>query len=311
MTMTNKEINNKSEFKTKYDCLLIKVNNALSTIIVEKEGPANTIYKAMNYSLMAGGKRLRPVLMLAVCEMLEGDVEDIMPYACGLEMIHTYSLVHDDLPAMDNDDYRRGKLTNHKVFGYATAILAGDALLNYSFEYMLAAILDKSRVKNYSLESGIKAIAYIARAAGVNGMIGGQIADIESEGKKITYEELEYIHNHKTGALIRASVMIPAILAQLDDDRKKALENYSSNIGLAFQVKDDILDSEGEFGLLGKSVGKDMNSAKSTFVSFHGIDNSRRILKTLVENATESLEIFGEKASFLKELAAYIAERKH
>jgi len=305
------EVKSTEMFKVKYDYLLKKINDALSTIITEKDSPENIIYKAMNYSLMAGGKRLRPVLLLAVSEMLDIDLEEVMPYACALEMIHTYSLIHDDLPAMDNDDYRRGVLTNHKVFGEATAILAGDALLNYAFEHMLDCLMDKSRNKSYSLEDGVKAVSYIAKAAGVNGMIGGQVVDIESEGKEITLEQLEYIHKHKTGALIKASVMVPAILFSLDEDKKNALERYSSSIGLAFQVKDDILDAEGDFKLLGKSTGKDASSGKSTFVSMYGLENSREILNKLIKDAVESLQIFGEKAFFLKNLAAYIAERKN
>ncbi len=298
-------------FKTKYDYLLKKVNDVLSTLITEKESPENTIYKAMNYSLMAGGKRLRPVLLLAVSEMLEIDFEEVMPYACALEMIHTYSLIHDDLPAMDNDDYRRGMLTNHKVFGEATAILAGDALLNYAYEYILDWLMDESKKKTYSLAAGVKAMSYIAKAAGINGMIGGQIVDIESEDKEITVELLEYIHKHKTGALIKASVMVPAILTSLDDEKRNALERYSSNIGLAFQVKDDILDAEGDFKLLGKTTGKDASSGKSTFVSMYGIEKSREILSELISDAVDSLQLFGDKAIFLKELAVYIAERKN
>lgn len=302
---------NSKKFKIKYDYFLKKINDTLSALVTEKDSPENTIYRAMNYSLMAGGKRLRPVLLLAVSEMLGINLDQVMPYACALEMIHTYSLIHDDLPAMDNDDYRRGILTNHKVFGDATAILAGDALLNYAFEYMLECVIDKSRKRSYSLEAGVKAISYIAKAAGVNGMIGGQIVDIESEGKEITCEQLEYIHKHKTGALIKASVMVPAILALLDEEKKKVLEKYSSNIGLAFQVKDDILDAEGDFKLLGKSTGKDARIGKSTFVSFYGIEDSREILYKLIREAVDSLQIFEEKAFFLKELAIYIAERKN
>jgi len=309
--MISDQPHNNVEFKIKYKYFFDKVNKALSGLIDENGSLEKTIYGAMNYSLMAGGKRLRPILSLAVCEMLDGNLDEVMPYACALEMIHTYSLIHDDLPAMDNDDYRRGRLTNHKVFGEAKAILAGDALLNYAFEYMLECALDIKSVKNYNLEDNVKAISYIAKAAGVNGMIGGQVIDIESEGIQVTNEHLEYMHKHKTGALIRAAVMIPAILSESDDEKKKALEKYSANIGLAFQVKDDILDSEGDFKLMGKGIGKDANVGKSTFVSFYGINTSLEILRKLIQDALDSLQIFGAKACFLKGLAAYIAEREN
>lgn len=305
---------NAIEFKTKYDYYLNMVNTALTGLIIEKDSPEKSIYKAMNYSLMAGGKRLRPILTLAIGELLDASLDEIMPYCLAIEMIHTYSLIHDDLPSMDNDDYRRGRLTNHKVFGQAKAILAGDALLNYAFEYMLQNALnmqtDKSEDKKYNIEANVKAMSFIAQASGVNGMIGGQVVDIESEGIEITQKQLEYIHKKKTGALIKAAIMVPAILEKVDNTKKRALERYSANIGLAFQVKDDILDLEGDFKLLGKDIGKDENISKSTYISLYGIDVSREILRELIDGAVESLEIFDGNTCFLKDLAHYIAERE-
>ncbi|HOJ09101.1 MAG TPA: polyprenyl synthetase family protein [Clostridiales bacterium] len=312
---------NKTQFTIKYNSLLDQINSSLSEIIVKKETPEKSIYKAMNYSLMAGGKRLRPVLSLAVCEMLGGNLNEVMPYACAIEMIHTYSLIHDDLPAMDNDDYRRGRLTNHKVFGEARAILAGDALLNYAFENMLTNASKSNLDKNstlccktsscYRLEAVVMAMSYIAEAAGVSGMIGGQVIDIESEGIEVSSELLEYMHKCKTGALIRAAVMVPAILVELDDEGKGDLEKYSEKIGLAFQIKDDILDREGSFESMGKKTGKDSGIGKSTFVTLYGLDNSKAIMHDLISDAEEALKRFGPKADFLKSLAYYIIEREN
>ena len=299
------------EIKGAIQTLREELNKYLHDYMEGKGSYNKRVYEAMQYSLDAGGKRIRPLLFLLTYKLYKADCSEVMDIAAAIEMIHTYSLIHDDLPAMDNDDYRRGRLTNHKVFGEAKAILAGDALLNYAFEYMLECALDIKSVKNYNLEANVKAISYIAKAAGVNGMIGGQVIDIESEGIQVTNEHLEYMHKHKTGALIRAAVMIPAILSESDDEKKKALEKYSANIGLAFQVKDDILDSEGDFKLMGKGIGKDANVGKSTFVSFYGINTSLEILRKLIQDALDSLQIFGAKACFLKGLAAYIAEREN
>mgnify|MGYP000690320166 CR=1 FL=1 len=328
------KFSNKHEFNIKYNSWLELINDALRRVIVEKESPEKSIYQAMNYSLMAGGKRIRPVLSLAVCEMLGGDITKIIPYACSIELIHTYSLIHDDLPAMDNDDYRRGKLTNHKVYGEAIAVLAGDALLTYAFEMMTDSVL-KNADYNYNdgvynrvydrknnrtdnridirlnnLESGIKAINYIAKASGVTGMIGGQVVDLESESVLITGDLLEYMHKCKTGAIIKASVMISAIIMELDKKKIDSLERYSEKIGLAFQIKDDILDVEGNPESLGKKTGKDAFSRKSTFVTLYGLKEAELMLKNLIDEAVEALDIFGDKADFLKSLAYYIGERE-
>jgi len=289
------------------------VNKALDNYVVEKETPESNIYKAMRYSLMAGGKRLRPVLALAVCELLDGDIEEVMPYACAIEMIHTYSLIHDDLPAMDDDDYRRGRLTNHKVFGEAMAILAGDALLNFAFEIATeAAYLNAMDKKgSQAIINRIKAINIISRASGASGMIGGQVVDLESEGREISSSLLEYMHRCKTGALIKAPVMVAAVLCNASEDDINCLERFADNIGLAFQIKDDILDVEGNIEDLGKATGGDAARKKSTFVTVYGLEESKRLLHVKTKNAIDSLGKFGSKASFLIELANYLVTRKN
>jgi geranylgeranyl diphosphate synthase type II len=236
--------------------------------------------------------------------MLGGDLEAILPYACSIELIHTYSLIHDDLPCMDNDDYRRGKLTNHKVFGEAMAVLAGDALLNLAFEIMSAEAAND----NIDCHLHAKTAAMIAGAAGARGMIGGQVIDMESEGKKISYEQLCKMHEMKTGALLKASILAPAELFNAPPEVRNALDRYSRNIGLAFQIKDDILDFEGDSVLVGKSVGSDEKNKKSTFVTIMGIKKTKDLLKVSVEHAVEALKPLTNN-DFLIKTAAYIAER--
>lgn len=294
-------------FKDKLNTLVEKVNAALEELIVEKQTQEATLYKAMKYSIDAGGKRLRPVLALAVSELLGGDERDIMPYACALEMVHTYSLIHDDLPAMDNDDYRRGRLTNHKVYGEAMAILAGDALLNNAFEVMIEDMVENPE----NMTAKAKAMQIIAKAAGATGMIGGQVVDMESEGKFIPAEVLEYMHQCKTGALIKASILSAAALCQASADDFKRLEIYAENIGLAFQIKDDILDVEGNQELLGKPVGSDAVNEKSTFVSLYGLEKSKEMLSAITKEAIQSIQSFGEKAEFLTALAEYLVSRQN
>lgn len=293
------------DFKTGFERLTTLVNNALEDYAEVKDTPEAVIYKAVKYSLMAGGKRLRPVLALAVAELLGGDEKDILPYACAIEMIHTYSLIHDDLPAMDNDDYRRGIPTNHKVFGEAVAVLAGDALLNRGFEVMLGHTL----AKGDRLAQRLRAMDAIAEAAGMKGMIGGQVVDLESEGRSISAETLEYMHRNKTGALIKAPVLSAAILCGADSREYEALEEYASCIGLAFQIKDDIMDVEGSFEDMGKAVGSDAANGKSTFITIYGMDESQKMLAATVKKAIDALDIFGTRAAFLKELAEYIEKR--
>ncbi len=294
------------EFKARFSKWTETVNTALESYIVLKDVPESIIYNAMKYSISAGGKRLRPVLALAAGEMLGGDEKDTLPYACAIEMIHTYSLIHDDLPAMDNDDFRRGKPTNHKVYGEAMAILAGDALLNKAFELMLQYTLSR----NDKLPERIKTMEIIARASGTAGMIGGQVVDLEAEGRKISGDRLEYMHKCKTGALLKAPVLAAAALCGAGTAETGSLEEYAGKIGLAFQIKDDIMDVEGSLEDMGKASGSDAAKEKATFVSLYGIEKSKNMLKDTITGAVEALDAFGTKAFFLKELAYYIQSRK-
>jgi len=296
---------NRMNFKDQLEEYVVLVNEYLDKYVVEKDLPEKSIYSAMRYSLLAGGKRLRPVLSLAVCDMLGGRREDVLPFACAVEMIHTYSLIHDDLPAMDNDDYRRGRLTNHKVYGEALAILAGDGLLNLAFELLLESILKS----NENRDLKIRAAAIIAKASGVKGMIAGQVIDLESENKKIPSDILDRMHRCKTGALIKAPVVSSAVLCGADEDSVKKLECFAQNLGLAFQIKDDILDVEGSLEKLGKKTGSDAQNEKSTYVSLYGLENSKNMLNEITEKAVIILKDFGEKAVFLEELAKYLVNR--
>jgi len=276
-----------------------KVEEAL-----DRSLPAEKIYEAMRYSLMAGGKRLRPILSLATCELAGGTIEMAMPTACALEMIHTMSLIHDDLPAMDNDDYRRGKLTNHKVFGEDVAILAGDGLLAYAFEHIA------TETKGVDPLRLLRVVALVGRAVGAAGLVGGQVVDLDSEGKKdINIETLNFIHNHKTAALLEASVISGAILAGASEAVIEALLRYAKNIGLAFQIVDDILDITSTAEELGKSVGKDLKAEKATYPSFWGIDESRTQAQRLIQSAKAEVAEFGEKARPLTAIADFIISR--
>ncbi|NEP59766.1 MAG: polyprenyl synthetase family protein [Symploca sp. SIO2G7] len=262
------------------------------------------IYEAMRYSLLAKGKRLRPILCLATCELIDGTVEMAMPTACALEMIHTMSLIHDDMPAMDNDDYRRGQLTNHKVYGEDIAILAGDGLLSYAFEYVAVA------TQNVPAQRLLQVIARLAKAVGASGLVGGQVVDLESEGKlDIPEETLNFIHTHKTGALLEASVVCGAILAGATEADIERLSCYAQNIGLAFQIVDDILDITATQEELGKTVGKDLQAQKVTYPSLWGLEVSKAKAKQLVATAKAQLEPFGEKAVPLIALADFITTR--
>ena len=278
------------------------INRALRGYTEHENNPQSLIYEAMNYSLFAGGKRIRPVIMLLVCDMLSGDENEVMPFACAMEMIHTYSLIHDDLPAMDNDDYRRGKLTNHKKYGEAIAILAGDALLNKAFETVTSAVYkDSSRA--------IKAMSVLSKSSGTEGMIGGQTVDIESEGKKISPDELLYLHSLKTGAIIRSSGVIGAIMAGAGDDEIKAVDEYCKNFGIAFQIQDDLLDILGNEDILGKATGSDSANEKTTFVTLYGIEESKKAVDSYTEKACSALDVFGSKAQQLKALAYLLVNR--
>lgn len=293
----------KSDFKNKG----IAINQQLAEVFQKNMDTPEVIIEAMKYSLFAGGKRLRPVLMTETCRALRGDVAVIMPLALGMEMIHTYSLIHDDLPAMDNDDLRRGKPTNHKVFGEAMAILAGDALLNYAVETMLQGTqgLDGEMLTNY-----LAAMRIIMGAAGISGMIGGQVADILSEERVISLEEMDYIHMHKTGALLEACVQSGCLIAGAEPATQGRLISYSQRIGLAFQIVDDILDIEGNEADLGKPIGSDEKNHKSTFVSLYGLDASKLKVAELEKEALEMLKPIGVNTGFLEDLASYICHRQ-
>jgi geranylgeranyl diphosphate synthase type II len=264
------------------------------------------IYESMRYSLMAGGKRLRPILTLAACELLGGDRATAMPTACAMEMVHTMSLIHDDLPAMDNDDFRRGKLTNHKVYGDDIAILAGDALLAYAFEYIAA------QTKAVPAEWILKVVAHLGHAVAATGLVGGQVVDLECEGKPdVTSETLTFIHIHKTAALLESCVICGALLAGANDTDIKRLSTYANNIGLAFQIIDDILDITATSEELGKTAGKDLAAQKVTYPSLWGIEASQQKAQDLVIEAKEQLTSYGDTALPLMAIADYITSRKN
>ena len=258
--------------------------------------------ESMEYSLMAGGKRLRPILVMAAADAVGARGTDFVQAACGIEMIHTYSLIHDDLPAMDNDDYRRGKLTNHKVFGEALAILAGDALLTQAFEVIL-------RQQGVPAQVLLEVLREMSIAAGPNGMVGGQVIDMLSEGKRISMEELRKMHMGKTGALFRAAIRSGAILGGASEAQLAALTTYADCFGLAFQITDDILDVVGDEAVIGKPVGSDKRNEKSTYVTLTSLDEAKKLAADTVQQALEALEIFGDEAKFLRDLVKMLLER--
>lgn len=276
----------------------------LQELLPESDCYPEVIHEAMRYSIFAGGKRIRPVLCMAACEAVCGNREIALDAACALECMHTYSLIHDDLPGMDNDDYRRGKLTNHKVFGEGMAILAGDALLNYAFEIL--ANLDDG--KNSALI--LQIIREIAKASGEAGMIGGQVVDILSEQKAPNLELLQYIHTHKTGALIVASVRVGAMLGGADQTQLEALTIYAHQLGLAFQITDDILDVIGDSNKIGKPVGSDEKNQKATYPTLFGLEQSQQMAKNAVDAAISALSSMGNDADWLRQLALYLLNRE-
>ncbi|HJV36530.1 farnesyl diphosphate synthase [Geomonas sp.] len=281
------------------------VDQALEGVLPAATELPASLHASMRYSVFAGGKRVRPVLMLAACDAVGGELEKAIPAACAMEMIHTYSLIHDDLPAMDDDDFRRGNPTNHKVYGEATAILAGDALLTEAFILL-------SKEDGGDPAARIKVIQEIATASGSRGMVGGQVVDMESEGKpeQIDIATLSYIHTHKTGALIRASVRAGAILGGADEERLASLTRYAEAIGLAFQIADDILDVEGTTEELGKDAGSDEARGKATYPALVGLEASKARAQELVDMALEALAGFDERAEPLRAIASYIVKRK-
>jgi geranylgeranyl diphosphate synthase type II len=281
------------------------VDKALEDCIPEPGGLAGEVIEAMQYSLFAGGKRIRPILCIAGAEAIGGSAQDVLGIGCAIELIHSYSLIHDDLPAMDDDDFRRGKPTNHKVFGEAVAILAGDGLLTLAFNLMARFGLEKPAEKDVIL----RVIDLIASAAGCKGMVGGQVVDITYEGKKPDPTVVEYIHRHKTGALIAASVTSGTILAGGGEEEIRSANRYGQEIGLAFQIADDILNVEGDEDVLGKGTGGDQERGKITYPLAHGIPESKHIQNQLIDQAIGFLDTFDDRADPLREIARYIIRR--
>jgi geranylgeranyl diphosphate synthase type II len=293
----------KTSFKQYLENQQKKIDKTLREILPPLNTFPEKLHEAMYYPLFAGGKRLRPILMTASCDAVGGESDRYLPVACAIELIHTYSLVHDDLPSMDNDDYRRGQLTAHKKFGEAVAILAGDALLTEAF-YIMASFSDDPALFCRMIEE-------LSLAAGSRGMVGGQVFDLALEGKEeVTVDMLEKLHRHKTGALMTASVSIGAMAGKATKQQFESLKVYGQKVGLAFQVTDDILDIEGNQAELGKSVGKDRAAFKKTFPDVIGLAEAKKIQKALIESALESLALFDDRADPLREIARYCIERK-
>jgi geranylgeranyl diphosphate synthase type II len=281
------------------------VEEALEHFIPPASSEPHSLHQSVRYSLFCGGKRLRPLLTIAGAEIVGGNPQHVLPLACAVECIHTFSLIHDDLPAIDNDDLRRGHLTNHKVYGEAIAILSGDALLALSFELIGKCSL------NVPADRVIRVLQMIAHATGTNGMVGGQVVDIESEGKDdLDLETVKWIHGRKTGALLTASLIGGAILAGADGEQEQALTVYGENIGLAFQITDDLLDIYGDAAKLGKPVGSDLKNDKATYPKVLGLETSQRLANEAHDTGVAALSLFGDKAEPLKSLAKYIIGRE-
>lgn len=298
------------EFKEKLKNYQDIINKELEKYLRKNNCPEEKLNESMEYSLMAGGKRLRPILVLATYQLFKTDIDKCMPYAVAIEMIHNFSLIHDDLPGIDNDDFRHGKPTNHKKFNESTAILAGDGLLNGAYivisEDLKNAKIDKT--ENNELKNKIQIFNEFSNA--VDRMISGEYVDTEFEGKPISEQYLEYIHTNKTGALLKLCVRMGAILADCQEQDIEKLSEYAEKIGLAFQIKDDILSEEGDEKILGKPVGNDNAAGKCTYVSKYGLEKAKEILEKITNEAVEIIEIYGEKAEFLKEIALYIKDRE-
>lgn len=285
------------------------INKELDRLVPVEENPQKNIYEAMRYSLLAGGKRIRPVLTLACADILEVSRTFVMPFACALEMIHTYSLIHDDLPAMDNDDLRRGRLTCHKQFNEALAILAGDALLNRAFEVMAQACVGMAPSEK---EKGVRMLSAVGKMAGSDGMIGGQVVDLESEGKPVTEDMVRYMYSLKTGCLLKAPALIAVSAAGAEDSESaRRLLHYMETIGLAFQIKDDILDVEGDAAVLGKATGQDKKEQKSSMAAVMGLPYCKELLQELTRQALEDADYFGQRGLFLREMALYLLAREN
>lgn len=285
-----------------------RIDAALDRFLPRETELPHSVHKAMRYSVFAGGKRVRPILMLAACQAVGGETARAIPAACAMEMIHTYSLIHDDLPAMDDDDFRRGNPTNHKVFGEAIAILAGDALLTEAFK-----LASDPRFAEGCDPSGLLAVIHeIASCAGSCGMVGGQVIDMESEGRQdIDLATVQYIHTHKTGALIKASVVAGALLGGAAGERLAGITRYGEAAGLAFQIADDILDIEGTTEEIGKDAGSDQARGKATYPAVMGLAAAKEEARSMMDEALEALEIFGAEADPLREIARYIVRRRN
>ena len=287
--------------------LLSQVEESLRSYVKSDIPLHDELFASMAYSLTAGGKRLRPMLLLSFCSLCGGSVQAAMPYACALEMIHTYSLIHDDLPCMDNDDLRRGKPTNHKVYGEGLAVIAGDALQALAFDVMLRP----EAVEAVGADRAARAAGILAGACGAFGMCGGQAIDLAAEGKKIPVETLREMDREKTGALIMAAARMGCALAGADEKETRAAEEYAACIGLAFQIVDDLLDVCGDTGQLGKATGSDAANEKSTYVSLLGVEKARSLVQELTEQAQKAISLFGEKAGTLAALAQALASRSN
>ncbi len=297
------------DFKVKYNQYLEIIESKIEECLKVPDLPQREVFEAMRYAVTGGGKRIRPVLTLAVAELCCADTEDAVRLALSVECVHNYSLIHDDLPCMDDDDLRRGRATCHKVYGESAALLAGDGLLNMAFE-----ILSGEGFSSMSACDRLRATRILSSASGAYGMIGGQMIDLKNENRTdVSLDELIYMHGGKTGALIKAAAVCGAICAGIDDDdeRISAIETYASKLGLAFQIKDDILDVIGDEGLLGKPVGSDEKSGKNTFVTLLGREEADEHLRCLTSEAKQALSIFGDRAGFLVELADYLLERSY
>ena len=295
----------KMDFKKELSKYQEKVNKELEKYIRKQECPEKVLNQAMEYSLMAGGKRLRPILMLEIYQIFKQDFAECMPYAIAMEMIHNFSLIHDDLPGIDNDDFRHGKQTNHKKFNEATAILAGDSLLNGAYQVIAQNILEETDYKQQKQ----KILAFKELADATDRMIAGEYVDTEFEGKPISSDYLEYMHKNKTGALLRASARIGAIMANASDEELQKITKYAEIIGLTFQIKDDILSVVGDESVLGKPVGNDEKRGKSTYVTKYGLEQAQKMLEELTKEAIEIAQKYNERGEFLKELALYIQTR--
>ncbi len=290
----------KAELKERME----EIDRHLDRLLPKETEYPDIIFKAMRYSVFAGGKRLRPILVLETCKMLGGDVQEAMDYACALEMIHTYSLIHDDLPALDNDNFRRGRLTNHRAFGENIAILAGDALLSHAFEVMANAA-----VRGNSLR-GMKAMQAISHGAGIWGMVAGQVVDVINDGKKVDGPTLDFIHKKKTAALIEGAFLAGAHLGGADEGALEILQSAAEKIGLAFQIQDDILDVTGTMEELGKPIHSDERNEKNTYVSLYGLEASEDAVQRLSEEAVALLEQFGARSAFLVALTNTLIKRR-